>query len=433
MRQPQTDEGLKREVNTLGLTSNIINIVIGSGIFVLPATVSAGLGAAGIFAYLICSVLIALVMLCFAELGSKITTTGGAYAYIENAFGKYAGFLTTNVFIFGASAMAGAAVANALADMLGFLFPVFRDYGFRVVFFTILFAALATIHIMGIRQGITLVIATTVGKLIPIAILIILGVAFIEPENLRIESWPPLSMFGEVSVVLFFAFLGGENSLSVGGEVKDPQRTFPRAILFSFLIILLIYLAVQIVAQGILGESLSTVKAPLAETASRILGPAGITMMTIGASISMFGYLSSNILNMPRVMFRAAKDKVLPIPALAQVHPQFATPWVSVVGFTLLTYLLTITGEFRQLAILASSSVLLMYLGVAAATIKLRKRSFSGASFTIPGGPTVPLLAMLVIIWFLLSLQTADFVAMAVFLTVLTILYVIMQGFRAKR
>lgn len=136
-----TEEGLKREIGLWGLTSNIINVVIGSGIFVLPAVVSQGLGAAGILAYLFCGFLITIIMLCFAEVGSKVTLTGGAYAYIEAAFGKYFGFLTTNLFIFGASLMATAAVANALADTLSYLMPLFADKLVRAVFLLFCFRA----------------------------------------------------------------------------------------------------------------------------------------------------------------------------------------------------------------------------------------------------------------------------------------------------
>src|ERR1700712_3399487 len=109
-----TDEGLKRQIGLWGLTSNIINTIIGAGIFVLPAIVSEGLGSAGLLAYLFCGFLMTMILLCFAEVGSKVTVTGGAYAYIEAAFGKYFGFITTNLFIFGASLMATAAVANAI-------------------------------------------------------------------------------------------------------------------------------------------------------------------------------------------------------------------------------------------------------------------------------------------------------------------------------
>ena len=123
------NEGLKREIGVWGLASNSINIIIGAGIFILPAIVAERLGYSGIWPYLICGILMILIMLCFAEIGTKITLTGGAYSYIEVAFGKYAGFLTTNIFIFGASVMANAAVANGLADTLSYFFRPLRFNG----------------------------------------------------------------------------------------------------------------------------------------------------------------------------------------------------------------------------------------------------------------------------------------------------------------
>ena len=128
-------DGLRREIGVWGLALNCINIVVGAGIFILPAIVAERLGAASILAYILCGVLITLIMLCFAEIGSKITITGGAYAYIEVAFGRYAGFLTTNIFIFGVAVMANAAVANALADTLAYFFSAFRMPWVRVLFF----------------------------------------------------------------------------------------------------------------------------------------------------------------------------------------------------------------------------------------------------------------------------------------------------------
>ena len=419
-----TDEGLKREVGTWGLTSNIINVVIGSGIFVLPAIVSAGLGPSGIFAYLLCGVLISLVMLCFAELGSKITITGGAYAYIEIAFGKYFGFLTTNIFIFGASVMATAAVANAMADTLSYLLPIFSNSTFRVCFFIVMFSGLTIINVIGIKQGITLVKITTIAKLIPILILITFGINYIVPAHLIINDIPAISEFGKISVILFFAFQGAENSLSVGGEVKNPQKTFPRAILLSFLIILIIYLAVQIVSQGILGNSFANFKgAPLTEVAKRIIGPFGVVLITVGAAISMFGYLSSDIMNMPRVLFRSALDNVIPIRPLCHVHKKFYTPYISVIAFTFLGCFFAIIGEFKQLAILSSASVLLIYLGVALATIKLRLKTDNSNHFRIYGGYTVPILAIITILWFLSSLGTNEKIGMVIFIILLTLIY----------
>src|SRR5450432_3459225 len=121
------NEALKREIGVFGLASNQINIIVGAGIFVLPAIVAARLGTAGIIAYLFCGVLLSLIMLCYAEIGSKIVVTGGSYAYIESTFGKYAGFLTANIFVLGACITADAAVANALADTIAFALPVFKE------------------------------------------------------------------------------------------------------------------------------------------------------------------------------------------------------------------------------------------------------------------------------------------------------------------
>lgn len=422
-----TQEGLKREIGLWGLTFNIINTVIGSGIFVLPALISEELGAAGVFAYLFCGFLITIVMLCFAEVGSKITITGGAYAYIEVAFGKYFGFITANLFIFGASLMATAAVANAIANTLSYLMPLMGNPFLRACFFVLLFTALTVLNVRGVKEGITVIKLTTLLKLAPLLLLICWGFTKINGENLVWNRLPPLKAFGKISLILFFAFQGAENSLSVSGEVKNPNKTVPKSILLSTLVILCIYLGVHLVAQGVLGNSLSAFKkAPLAATAKNIIGPFGETLMILGAAISMFGYLSSDILNMPRVLFRSAKDKVIPVELLAKVHPRFATPYISIITFTTLGCFLSIVGGFTKLAILSTSSVLLIYLGVALAVIKLRGlKKHSLSTFKIPGGLMVPVLSIIIIIWFLTNLTRNEMSSILIFIGALSIIYVL--------
>lgn len=430
-----TEEGLKREIGLWGLASNIINVVIGSGIFVLPAIVSEGLGAAGILAYLFCGFLITIIMLCFAEAGSKVIITGGAYAYIELAFGKYFGFLAANLLIFGSCLMATAAVANALADTLSYLFPVFTDKLFRAGFFILIFSGLTIVHVIGVKKGITLIKLTTIAKLAPLVILILWGLTKISSENLAWHSVPSVKDFGTVSLILFFAFQGAESSLSVSGEIKNPRKTIPWGIMLSFSIILLVYIGVQIVSQGILGDSFSSFKdAPLAETARRIMGPAGVTLMIAGASVSMFGYLSGDTMNVPRIMFRSSKDEVIPLKLLSHVHPRFATPYISVIIYTSLGCLFAITGEFKTLAILSSSSVLLVYLGVALAVMKLRRmRIGESNSFRIPGGYTVPILSAITILWFLSSLTSPEMKGIAMALLMLSFIFLILKYFVPKK
>lgn len=422
-----SEEGLKREIGLWGLTANIVNVVIGSGIFVLPAIVSEKLGASGILAYIFCGFLITTIMLCFAEVGSRITVTGGAYAYIEAAFGKYFGFLTTCIFVFGSSLMAASAVANALVNTLATFFPVLSATGAKAVFLIAIFTLLATVNVIGVKKGITLVKITTVTKLAPLLLLILFGLAKITTTNISWNAMPEFSDLGKVSLILFFAFQGAEGSLSISGEVKDAKRNVPRAIFLSFSIILVFYIAIQLVSQGILGKSLGNFKAaPLAEVAKQLFGPIGLTMMVAAAAISMMGYLSSDSMNMPRVLFRSAKDQVIPNPLLARVHPKFATPYVSIIAYAILCCFFSVTGEFRQLAIFASSAALLIYLGVALATIKFRMtKTNEEASFKIAGGMTIPIIAIVTILVFLSNLSGKELSGLLVFVAFLSVVYAV--------
>jgi len=239
-----------------------------------------------------------------------------------------------------------------------------------------------------------------------------------------------------MSILLFFAFQGAESSLSVGGEVSNPKKSVPRGIMLSFLIILLFYISIQLVSQGVLGDSFSNYKsAPLVEVARRIMGPVGTTIMMLGAAISMFGYLTSDQLNMSRVLFRSSKDKVIPIRPLSVVHPKFATPYVAVIVFAALGCFFSITGEFKQLAMLSSSSVLLVYLGVALSTIKLRfdKSEVDESTFRIPGGITIPVLSIITIIWFLSNLSKNEMIGLAIFILILSLLFGIIKYFKLDK
>lgn len=429
-----TKEGLKREIGTLGLSANIINLIVGAGIFVIPAIVAEGLGAASVLAYLFCGFLIMLIMLCFAEVGSKLTQSGGAYSYIEVAFGKYFGFLTVNFFILGATIMADAAVANALAGTLAYFMPVFKNEIVRSLFFVFLFGGLALVNIKGVKQGISLVVITTIVKLTPLVLLVFIGLTQISVENLVWDSVPSTNDLGKVSLILFFAFQGAESALNTGGEVKNPQKTFPKGILISISFVILLYVSIQLVAQGILGASLSTYKeAPLAEVAKQIWGPLGVTLILAGAAISMFGFLSGDVLNMPRVIYSAARDKVILPLSLAKIHRNYATPHYSIILYAVMGCFFSITGEFKQLAILSSASVLLIYLGVAMAFIKLRITGKAEAgTFRVWGGYTVPVISILIILWVLSKLTSNEIIGIVSFIAILSAIYMFMKLLKKK-
>ena len=432
----EKQENLKREVGLWGLSANIINIVIGAGIFVLPAIIAAGLGSASIVAYLFCGFLITLVMLCFAEVGSKITDTGGAYAYIEKTFGKYLGFVTA-VFFLLASVSADAAISNALADIIASIFPLFQDKLIRILFFIILFCGLGYINIIGLKKGVGFVKIITILKITPLLILILIGFKEVTIANLYWESIPTIKNVGEMSLILFFAFQGAEVGLSISGEVKNPKKTIPNAIRLSVVGILIVYILIQTISQGVLGASLASFQEnPLAEVANHLIGPIGFTLITIGAAVSMFGGLSSDILCVPRVLFAASKDDVIPFKKLSMVHKKYATPHISIIAYASLGLLFASIGGFKQLAIISSASSLLIYLGVSLATIKLRRQKNSGSStelFRIPGGYTVPILSSIVIIWLISNLSKNEFTGVGLFILALTIVYFLINPKIRKR
>jgi len=429
------NEGLKREIGVWGLISNSVNITIGAGIFIIPAIVAERLGNGAIWAYLICGILIIMIMLCFAQVGTKITITGGAYTYIETAFGRFAGFLTANIFIFGAAIMANAAVANGLADTLAYFLPAFKLKAPRILFFALMFGSLAYFNVKGLKKALNIVKFNTIVKLLPLLMIALFGWFFMKPGSSVITTGHSVSDIGEMSLILLFAFVGAETALNVSGEIKNPSRTIPRGIMLSVLIVVVIYILIQLTVQGILGDSITEFRdAPLAETARIMAGPAGALAVIIGASFSMFGNISGMVLNMPRILYAAARDRVIVPHLLARIHPGYLTPHVSIIVYASLGFIFASTGEFRQLAMLSSASYLIIYFGVVMAGIKFRVTGQSGEDFLrIPGGYLIPGIAVLGILWVLSNLPVNELTGMLVFIAILSVVYMTVWLIRRSR
>jgi amino acid transporter len=428
------NEGLKREIGIWGLVANSVNIIIGAGIFILPVIVAERLGTGSITAYAICGGLMILIMLCFVEVGTRITITGGAYSYIETAFGRFPGFLTANIFIFGAAVTANAAVANGLADTLSYFLPSFEEKFIRIIFFAIIFGGLAYINVRGVRKAVMIVKFNTIAKLVPLLMIVVFGWFFISPENIKFTAGNSLDDIGEISLILLFAFVGAETALNVSGEIKKPEKTIPAGIMISILVVVTLYILIQVVVQAILGTSITLHRnAPLAETARIMFGSAGALIVIIGATFSMFGNVSGMVLNMPRVLFAAARDRVIPSAALARIHPVFRTPHKAVMIYAAQGFIFASIGEFRQLAMLSSASYMLIYLGVVFSVIKLRvsdpgKKGIKGLVM----GYFVPAISAMVILWVLSKLPVNELTGMIVFIGILTIVYFVIEAARRK-
>ncbi|MBV9961162.1 MAG: amino acid permease [Parafilimonas sp.] len=431
----QQKENFKREIGIRPLTLAIINSTIGTGIFVLPAIIAQSLGAASIIAYLVCGLLISLIALCYAEVGSKTEVSGGTYEYIEAAFGPFAGFIANNIYWFGACITADAAFINALADTLKYFFPFLSDELYRVIFFIIIFGGLTLLNIRSVKYGVRFMEIATVAKLFPLMFLVFAGVNFISTDNLKWTFTPSFHDISSASLILFFAFMGMEVPLSNGGEIKNPKRTVPVSILISIVLVLILYIALQMITQGVLGNTIAAHKdAPLAAVANVIVGKAGMTIVLITTAVSMLGIFSGDILCIPRILFAGARDGIMP-KVLAKVHPKYFTPYVAIAAYAFLGFLMATFGGFTQLVILSSASLLLIYLGIVLATLKLRKTSQQNnqKTFRVPGGPIIPLLAIAVSIWLLSSLSKAEFIGIAIFIAGLSVVYFFIDMMKRKK
>jgi APA family basic amino acid/polyamine antiporter len=400
---------LVRVIGTRQLTASIINVTIGAGIFVLPAQVAGALGSAAPVAYLACGALMTLIVLCFASAGSRVSLTGGLYSYIEVAFGGFPGFIG-GVLYWATACFSVATVATAFASSLGVIWTPLGAGAARAVVLMLLFAGLAIVNIRGVKPGVRLVETITAAKLLPLLLLIGVGMWSINPEYLKM-SLPGVSQVGQAMIVLIFAFVGIEVALMPSGEVQNPSQTVPRAILTALAITTLIYLAIQAIAQGVLGPDLSKYgDAPLAETAGRLLGGAGKALVLVGGTVSMFGYVSGDMLGTPRALFALGRDGALPH-ALTKVHPRYHTPAVAIITYAVIVATLAISSTFAQLVVLANVSGLLLYLMCVAASYELQRRDvrMAGTPFTLPAGIAVQLLAAAGIIWLVAQATAREF------------------------
>jgi len=428
---PASERSLVRAIGTWALAAGVINVTVGGGIFRLPADVAGALGAAAPLAYVVCAIAMGLIVLCFAEAGSRVSLTGGPYAYVELAFGPYVGFLT-GVLIWLLGTTAVAAVSTVYATNAAKLFPVFEQPTMRALLLIATFATVATVNVLGVKQGSRLNGIATVAKLLPLILLVVCGVFFVDRSNLAIATAPAIGDVTRASIVLIFAFSGVESALVPSGEVKDPARTVPRAIFVAMLTITFLYIAIQLVAQGVLGSALATSTTPLADAAGAVLGPWGRILLLSAVVISTFGYLSGMTLAIPRALYAFGRDGFLPA-AIASVHPRFRTPHISIAVQTAIACTLAITSAFGPLAIIANVAALLVYLGCSLAAWQLRRRDVraGGIPFRVPGAGVVPLLSCAMIIGLLSSITLPEWRVLVIVLVIASAVFVVTRRRRA--
>lgn len=407
---PAQDHGLERALGVRALAATAFNVTVGGGIFVLPAVVAASVGPSAPLAYVVCAVAMGLIVLCFAQAGSRVTLTGGPYAYVEVALGRFIGFLA-GALLWLLASLATAAVASAFAGSVAVFWPALSATVPRALILAILFGTLAVLNVRGARQGAGLIEVVTVAKLLPLIAFVVIGAALARGPAPDVFGHLSPSTLGRSVLVLIFAFAGIESALVPSGEVRDPARTVPRALFIAMGGVTVLYIAIQYVAQTIMGPALATEQqAPLAAAARVVAGSAGAVVMAVGASISMFGHVSGMTFATPRALYAFGRDGILPS-VFQRVDSRYHTPAVAIVVQCTITFLLSVTSGFATLAILSNVAVLILYGLCCIAAWRLQRMDVrsGGIPFSIPGGALVPVLAVAVIVWILTSVTFKEF------------------------
>ena len=364
----QRDSGLHRRIGVLGLGAAILNGVIGAGIFSLPAAMAAAAGALAPWAYVLCALTMVCVVVCFAEAGSRLPTSGGVYGTVAFALGPRAGFVC-GILTWVASVLACGGIAGAFASTLATVWPAVAGGGGRATVILVALGAITAVNLRGVQAAAWLVTAATLIKLIPLGLFVVLGAAVwatgsVPPAPALHAT--PLSGLAQAVILGVFAFSGMETPLAASGEVENAHHTVPRALFGAMGLVAVLYVAIQLVAQHLLGAGLAGQAAPLAAAAGRI-APAFRAVLIAGAALSMLGWLGSDILGAPRLLFAFARDGLLP-GALGRVDPKTGTPNVAIIVHVAIAAALALSGSFTGLVVASALNTAgLYFLGCAAA------------------------------------------------------------------
>lgn len=370
LSSPARDAGLTRAVGPFALASTVVSMMVGAAIFAVPADLSRTAGSLAPLAILICAIAVVAIGFCLAAGASRVPSSGGMYALIEEAFGDGVGFVSGTLFTVG-NVLASGAVCAALADAIASVAPPSVQTTVRVVTIFGLVGGIGAINMAGVSGGARLVSISTIIKIVPLLLFLCVGVFAIKGVNIVRPSAVSAEDLGRAMLLMLFAFQGFEGALCASGEVRNPTKTIPRALLLGIGVVALLYAALQLIAQGLIGPALAISKVPLAD-AIGVIHPALKSIMLVAAGISMFGWMTSDLLTSPRILFAFGRDGSLPR-VLGRLNRRHS-PYVAIACYGLIEVALALSGSFADLAEPAALILGALYIVACAASWVLDRR-----------------------------------------------------------
>ena len=421
---PPAPPGLLRAVGRWQVLGLSINSVVGSGVYLLPATAFALLGPFSVWGVLAAGVTVSLLVLCYARAASYFEQQGGSALYAREAFGPFAGFQVGWTTWLTRVATA-ASLSNGLADAIARFWPAAGTGIGRTTVIAGSLLLLAGINIVGVRHAAQLSLALVFGKLLPLVLFVCIGVFHVDWDlafGASNTAALDLRATSEAALLLLFAYAGFENLSVAAGEYKNPRRNVPFALVAMIVLVTMMYAAVQLVAQGTL-PGLSGSSTPLADAADTFGGETLAMVLTVGAALSILGTSNATLLLGPRFLHTLAVDGYGPR-LFARVHPRFHTPAVAIIVQCAFALALALSGSFVQLALLSMVTRLLAYITTSASVLVLgRRHGEPPGTLRLPGGPAIPLGALALSLALLLSASPAHLLAVAIALLFGSVIY----------
>ena len=416
---------LNRSISRWEMVLLFINGVIGAGIFGLPSKAFKEVGVYSLAALLVCAVAVFIIILCMAEVSSRFDKTGGPYLYAQSSFGPFVGFITGWLLLL-TRFITFAALINLMVIYLSVFSSWFAQPSSRIITIVFITSFLAFVNHIGVKNSTRVNNFLTISKLLPLFLFIAVGLFFIEPSNFEIKYTPGFSTFSSTVLLLVFAFGGFESVLVNSGEVKNPRRNLPFALLLATSAIVVIYILILIVSIGTL-PSLASSDKPLAEAAGLFMGKTGATIITIGALFSITGTLNAIMLVGSRLPYAFSEEKQFP-GFLSFIHPKYKTPTWSLLLFAAITLIVSLTNSFIYAATISAITRVMIYGIVCFALIRLRRKNATETGFfKVPYGKVIAIAGILVAIWLLSSSKLNELRDVGIAVGVGLVIYVLME------
>lgn len=415
---PQTpaDPQLIRGISRWALTAFAINLTVGSGILGLPAKMQALVGNYSILVMIGCGLLMACIALCFAEVASRFDRTGGPQFYASQALGPFAGF-SVGWLLWISRVGSCAAVSNLAVDYGKVLWPALSQPWVRAAAISALVLAYTWVNIRGIRQTAAVNTGFTVLKIVPLLAFVVIGLAFVDATALAMPEPPAMNDVSTAVLLAAFAFIGFDGTTVLAGEVRDPQRSVPFAILTSVAGVLVLYTLIQIVCVGTL-PGLATSERPLADAATTFAGDWGAIVIAVTAVIACAGVFGASMTPGTRLLFAMSDQGQLPR-ALARVHDRFRTPIVAILITAAAALILAVSGSFIYLAKITLIARVAVYVITCVTLPILRSRKDAPpAHFNLPGGTAFAVTGSLLCMGFLANSSMRELIDVAIALAV---------------